>query len=216
MILFVGFACATLFALHAGPTCPGLFAESTDIGTAAHGLTAFDAAASTWKLTGGGSDMWGTTDAFHFAWRRITDDASLTATIHFAPGFHAPLEKAVLMFRQSLDPDSKYVDVALHADGHITLQYRDVQGGITDDITAPHHGATTLRIQRQGDRYIGYAALPDGKLVEFASAVVALRDPVAVGLGVCAHDPNRVISATFSSVHLRHLDITPADSPPAP
>ncbi|HLJ76448.1 MAG TPA: hypothetical protein VKT75_03500 [Acidobacteriaceae bacterium] len=186
-----------------------LFPHATDIGSARHGATAFDPATATYTITGGGADMWGTSDAFRFAWQRIEGDATLTATIQFPPGQHPPNEKAVLMFRQSLDPASRYADVAVHADGHITLQWRDVYSGQTDDVTAglatPAHGRTAvLRIQRVGALFTASAASPGSPLTQFGSAVIALRDPVYVGVGICAHDANGLATVTFSNVNLRH------------
>lgn len=185
-----------------------LFPHSTDIGAARAGTTSFDSATGTWTVTGGGADMWGTADAFRFAWQRINGDATITATIQFPPGEHPPNEKAVLIFRQSLDPAARYADIAVHADGHITLQWRDVYGGQTDDRTAeiaiPTGHAATLRIQRVGAVFTASAPGPDGTLAQFGSAVIALRDPIYVGLGVCAHDAGGLATITFSHVTLRH------------
>lgn len=184
------------------------FPHSTDIGSTRQGATLFDPAAGAWTITGGGADMWGRADAFRFAWQRVEGDATLTATIQFPPGQHPPNEKAVLIFRQSLDPRALYADVAVHADGHITLQWRDVYGGQTEDTTAdmaaPHGGPSTLRIQRVGDLFTASASVPDGALTQFGSVIVALHAPVYVGLGVCAHDADGLATVTFSHVELRH------------
>lgn len=192
-------------AQHSAPRA--LFPHSTDIGAARHGATAFDVASGTYTVTGGGGDMWGTADAFRFAWQRVEGDATLTAAVQFPPGQHPPNEKAVLIFRQSLDPAARYADVAVHADGHVTLQWRDVYGGETDDVTAdlatPKGAKVTLRIQRVGDVFTALDAGPGGTLTQFGSAVIALRDPVYVGLGVCAHDANGLATVTFSHVTLR-------------
>lgn len=196
----------TLAAQHLAPR--NLFPHSTDVGSARHGGTAFDPVTGAYTITGGGADLWGSADAFRFAWQRIEGDATLTATIQFPPGHHQPNEKAVLIFRQSLDPAARYADVAVHADGHITLQWRDVYAGQTDDVTdevvAAKNHVVTLRIDRVGDLFTASAAGPGGKLTQFGSAVIALRDPVYLGLGVCAHDANGLASVTFSQVTLRH------------
>ena len=97
--------------------------------------------------------MWGVADAFHFSWVRLSGDAALTADIQFPWASKAPLEKAVLIFRQSLDPGSAYADIAIHADGHTTLQYRATAGGKTADVTAAEHGSPRLRIERAGNRF---------------------------------------------------------------
>jgi TolB protein len=207
-----GLAAAVVAGWAAQPrrvAAAGIFAGSTDIGAALPGTTVFDAASSTYRVSGGGADLWGTADAFHFDWQELNGDATLTADVEFPPGEHPPNEKAVLMFRQSLDPASMYADVAIHADGDITLQWRDVLGGQTDDAEAEQHRSKTLRIERRGDVYEGYAAGSDGKLRKFASAVIALHDPLYVGLGVCAHDAKGTATVTFAHVEIRGARLGP-------
>jgi TolB protein len=187
----------------------GIFAGSTDIGVTRRGSSEFDSATVTYRISGGGANMWDTTDAFHFDWQALVGDATLTATVQFPPGAPVPHEKAVLIFRQSLDPASDYADVAVHANGLIALQYRAVPGGTTDDIADPSTADTakpvTVRIQRDGDLYVASVAGPDGQFARFASAVIALHDPMYVGIGVCAHQADGMATVTFSSVRIdRH------------
>ena len=144
--------------------------------------------------------MWGAADDFHFSWVRVSGDATLTADIQFPWGSKAPLEKAVLIFRQSLDPASAYADNAIHADGHITLQYRATAGGKTADVTAAEHGSTRLRIERSGNRFTAYTGSADGKLTAFSDITIAMEDPVYVGIGVSAHDAERLTTVSFSNV----------------
>lgn len=183
-------------------TSHALFDGSTDIGAARPGSTAYDAKRGEYRIAGGGADMWGESDAFRFSWTRLSGDATLTADIHFPPGKLVPLEKAVLIFRQSLDPASAYADVAIHGDGHITLQYRKVTGGKTEDTTSTEHGSTRLRIERKGDQFTISAGPSDGQLVASPPVTVALHDPVYVGLGMCAHDADGLATVTFSNVQL--------------
>jgi TolB protein len=181
----------------------GLFEGATDIGATKKGATVYDAATGEYRVTGGGADMWGAADAFHMSWVRLSGDVTLTADVHFPPeGGAIPLKKAVLIVRQSLDPDSAYADVAIHGDGHITLQYRETKGGQTADITSPEHGSTRLRIERKGDQFTMYTGPADGKLTPSGSMKIVLHDPVYVGIGMCAHKGDAVETAVFSNVKI--------------
>jgi hypothetical protein len=177
----------------------GIFQGSTDIGATQPGSTIYDASTKSYHVSGGGADMWGTSDAFRMSWVKLSSDGAITADVHIADGA-VPLAKAVLIFRQSLDPGSAYADAAIHADGHITLQYRKADGGVTADITAPQHGSVRLRIERRGNEFTAYAQSADGKMMKFASTTVALHDPVYVGIGVCSHNAAGLSTATFSNV----------------
>jgi TolB protein len=179
----------------------GIFADSTNIGVTGKGSTVFDPASGSYRITGGGYDMWYSADAFRMSWVQLSGDATLTADVHISPGA-APLAKAVLIFRQSLDPASAYADVAIHGDGHITLQFRETTGAKTADITSTEHGSVRLRIERKKDVFTAYAESSEGKMIAVGSMTVVLKDPVYVGLGVCSHSETGVSTATFSNVKL--------------
>ena len=188
----------------------GIFAGSSDVGKTRAGSTVYEPAGNLYRVTGGGADMWGDADAFHFSWVQLSGDATLTADVHFPSGSLAPLEKAVLIIRQSLDPASAYADVAIHADGHITLQYRSTAGGKTEDVTAAEHGSTRLRIERIGNRFTAFTGSADGKLAAFSTSTIVLNDPVYVGIGVCAHDAEGLTTVNFSNVSIEHPSRSPA------
>ena len=180
----------------------GVFRGSSDIGAAPKGSTRFEPGSGVYRVTGGGADMWGAADAFHFSWVRLSGDASLSADVQFPGTGVVPLEKAVLIFRQSLDSASPYADVAIHGDGHITLQYRKLQAGPTADITAPSGHQARLQIVRKGNEFTAYAGPNERELTPVATATVALTGPVYVGIGVCAHNAGGLAAVTFSDVKL--------------
>src|SRR5438309_3942249 len=107
----------------------GMFTEHSDVGTVLHpGSTVYDAASGTYTVRGSGENMWSTHDAFQFAWKKISGDVEITADVQFANLNGNEHKKAVLMLRQSLDADSVYADLALHASGLTSLQYREQKG----------------------------------------------------------------------------------------
>src|SRR5262249_6359501 len=103
-------ACAFLlsatFTLHAEI---GIFEGHGNIGPANVGGAGVDYndATKTYKISGTGSNMWFSADAFHFVWKKVSGDVSLTSAIEIPPSSGGdPHRKAVLMIRQSLDADS--------------------------------------------------------------------------------------------------------------
>jgi len=180
----------------------GIFTGSTDVGKTLKGSTVFDAASGSYRVTGGGEDMWASEDAFHFSWVKLTGDATLTADVQFPAQVPQPLEKAVLIFRQSLDPASAYADLAVHGDGHATIQWRSVAGGKTEDAVAPLHGPARLRIERKCNLFTTSVGPAGGKVTELSSTTVVMNGPVYVGIGFCAHNAAGLASATFSNVKI--------------
>ena len=181
----------------------GLFQGSGDIGTTKPGSTTYDPASGSYKVVGGGGDIWGTADDFRFAWTRSAGDATLTADVHVAQPATFPLAKGVLMFRQSLDANSAYADIAIHADGHITLQYRETAGGPTKDTVLAAHGAPRLRIERRGDRFTASVLNGGGEAGSPSSITIPMSGSLYVGVGVCAHDAAALQTVTFSNVTVR-------------
>src|SRR5262245_17294264 len=60
----------------------GLFEDARDVGAVKlPGSVEYDAAKKSYTITGGGENMWATTDAFHFVWRRLSGDLSIAADI---------------------------------------------------------------------------------------------------------------------------------------
>ena len=177
----------------------GIFEGHGDVGeTPQSGKLEF--ANGEYRVTGGGANIWGTIDAFHYVWKKMPANAVLTADVQFIGTGAIAHRKAALMIRQSLDPDAAYADVALHGDGLTSLQFRPTAGAATQeirqeaksDLSAP----VRLRIERRGDNI----TMSTGK-----SATVVLKDPVYVGLAMCSHDANVLETAVFSNVSLQAL-----------
>jgi TolB protein len=103
----------------------GVFETHADVGeTPKKGAVDYDSATGGYRVTGGGANIWGTIDAFHFVWVRVSGDVSLVANIQFIGTGAVGHRKAVLMIRQGLEPGAPYADAALHGDGLTSLQFR--------------------------------------------------------------------------------------------
>jgi Tol biopolymer transport system component len=188
----------------------GTFEGHGDVGeTPQKGKIEFDSASGEYRITGGGANIWGTVDAFHYVWKKVSGNVALSADVRFIGSGAVAHRKAVLMIRQGLEADSAYADLALHGDGLTSLQFRPTGGAITQevkqdaksDLSAP----VRLRIERRGDRFTMFAGKPGELLVATGPATVAMKDPVYIGLGVCAHDASVLETAVFSNVSMQVL-----------
>lgn len=181
----------------------GIFESHGDVGTVLHaGSVDYSASNRTYTISGSGENMWLTADAFQFVWKKISGDVTLTADIAFLMKTGNEHKKAVLMLRQSLDADSVYADVALHASGLTSLQFRDEKGAVTREIQSNLSAPKRLQIARRGD-YV-YMSLAEGGDLKVAGGWlrIPLQGAFYVGLGVCSHDKDVVEKAVFSTVEL--------------
>ena len=196
----------------------GPFEDHSDVGeTPQKGKAEF--AGGGYRITGGGANVWGTADAFHYVWKKMSGDVSLTADIRFIGSGAVAHRKAALMIRQSLDAGSAYADVALHGDGLTSLQFRPSAGAATQEVKqaamSDLTGPVRLRIERRGDNFTMLAGKPGEQLTSTGPATTALTGPVYVGLAVCSHDANVLETAVFSNVTMQALPPAAANRPPA-
>jgi regulation of enolase protein 1 (concanavalin A-like superfamily) len=185
----------------------GLFSGQSDVGIIKHsGEAHFDAGRDVYVVSGSGANMWFTNDAFHFVWKKISGDFSLSADIRFLDTKGVDHRKACLLIRQSLEPDSAYADAAQHANGLTSLQFRERAGADTREIQAGPSPPFRLGLEKRGD-YITLSVAAAGEALRPAGPAFRLpmQEPFYVGLGVCSHDADAVTVAEFSHVKLDSL-----------
>jgi regulation of enolase protein 1 (concanavalin A-like superfamily) len=188
--LSVGLRSATAQTLPSGWT-------SRDIGTATGGSATSDG--STTTVVGGGANIWGTADAFHFASRAVSGDFTLTARV----AAFEPLNewaKAGVMMRESTAANARNVFMMLSpALGH-AFQQRTSVGGTTTRVDGTTSGRTWVRLTRRGTTFTGYASSDGQSWATIGSTTMSLPSTVLVGLGVTSRDTSRTEEATFASV----------------
>ena len=197
---FLRFLAVSCLVAICGAGSLGPFESNSDIGVTQKGKVESEGT----RVTGGGADMWGKADAFHFVWKKMSGDMAIDADVRLVGDSTQTKRKAALMIRQSLDPDSAYADVAFHGNGEIAAQWRLAAGDVTGDVMRPDFldtsTPTRIRIERRGNRFTMSSGKPGGPLTAMAPVTVTLTDPVYVGLAVCAHDANGLTTALFSNI----------------
>jgi catechol 2,3-dioxygenase-like lactoylglutathione lyase family enzyme len=200
--------CCSELKPRRGPEGPvGIFTNQGPVGDATPGSKAeFDPAKQEYRITGGGANVWDTTDAFYFIWSRMAGDLSLTADITWVGTSPTEHRKAMLMVRDSLASGAAYADAVSHGNGLTSLQFRGVANESTYQTFINIEGPVRLRIVREGSRFTMYAGKPGGDLKEVGPVeYVRIKDPAYVGLGVSSHVATVLETAVFSNVKLEPL-----------
>lgn len=182
----------------------GIFAANQDIGSPGlAGSASYDSGSGVYTVTGGGTDIYGTSDKFRFVHEPWTGDGRIIARVTAVENTHA-WAKAGIMFRESTDPDSKNVDLILSATNGTQFLYRTTTGGSTSynvvvsGISAPYW----LRLERHGNTFTGWQS-PDGLAWFLTDATTFSMNSVArVGLAVTAHNDADLNTSTFDNVSL--------------
>jgi hypothetical protein len=160
-------------------------------------------------MSGIGSDIYGTTDEFNFAYKQLTGDGSITVRIDSIQNTNE-WAKAGVMIRSSLEPVAQQVDMIGTPSNRVEWMYRSTTGGTTmsnntdvDSIALPHW----VRIRREGNTFIGehsndgvnWMTVSQG-VPTSSSAAVQMPDSVYIGLVVTSHVSGEACQAEFSEV----------------
>ncbi len=197
----------------------GIFEGQTDVGGAlAPGSAGYDAASGTYTITSAGYNIWYSRDEFRFLWKKMTGDVSLAASVTWPNinDFHD--RKVALVFRDSLDDDSREIVAAQHGNGMVHIAWRPEKGAQMTDIEyrsqrQPIQGTdekgpqtfhpTRFGIEKKGDQYQLYVSWqgeplhPEGKPVTFRSS-----GQLYVGIGFTSHLPATPLTAEVKDVVL--------------
>ncbi len=195
-------AIAALWAAAARAEPVGEFGNHADVGEVSTPGSATHSDGS-YRMSASGANIWGSEDAFHYAWTQRSGDLHIAADIAFEGAGVDPHRKAGVMIRQNLTPGSPYADVMVHGDGLVSLQYREVQDGPTRQIVSTLSHARRVRLEREGDFVYFSVAGEDGVLRHAGGSFrIALQAPYLVGLALSAHNDAVTETATFSNVEL--------------
>ncbi|HMD36556.1 MAG TPA: hypothetical protein VKH42_16400, partial [Vicinamibacterales bacterium] len=151
-------------------------------------------------VSGAGADIWGTADAFHFAWRPMSGDGVVIARIASVPNVNA-WTKAGVMIRETLDPASANALMLVSYSKGVSFQRRIAAGGVSvatagATVGAPYWG----KLERIGNTFNAYSS-PDGTTWTLVgSDTIAMGANVYVGLAVSSHTTTATATATFDHV----------------
>jgi Tol biopolymer transport system component len=185
----------------------GPFDASAAVGDAeGSGDAAYDAAAQTLRLEGGGAGLTGRADAFHAAWRTVEGDVLLRARTDRRGEAAGPSRVRGWTLRSARTPDAAHVSVVVNAEGRAALRHRPAAGDTTRTIPIAYNDPDVLQLARDGDTYTVSVARFGHTFTREQVVDVALGDSVHVGLFVAGPTERGTPAAEFRNVRL----VTPA------
>jgi hypothetical protein len=218
--------CLAFVLLLTGPASAALPAgwSSRDISTT--GGSAGEVA-GTWTVSGDGADIWGNSDAFHFAYLPLSGNGQITARVVSRGAGSDTWAKGGVMIRETLAPGSKHALMAITGGegGGLTFQNRPATGG----GSYSSHGYPTatppywVRLTREGDTITAYSSADGVKWVQQPGGTGsgATANPVTIpmaadvfaGLSVTSHKAGEVRTYTFDHVTVGSLPVAQEPEP---
>ena len=156
----------------------------------------------TYTVHGGGADIWGTSDNFHFLYKKMKGDVEITARMTNISQENR-LTKAGLMIRRNLTPSSEHVLLSLDASATQSFQYRDAAGGSTFNKSQMNGAFTTpywIKLIRRGNTISGYYSLEGVNWEYMDQLAVGMDEEVFVGLVMNSHDDALISKSSFDNV----------------
>ncbi|MGC9329368.1 MAG: hypothetical protein ACP5I1_17165, partial [Candidatus Hinthialibacter sp.] len=183
------------------------------------GSATYDPQTNIYEIQGGGNDIWGNADNFHFLYTTVSGDFVMECNIEHDESERSTSTdgwiKGMMMARQNLTPGSPNFGTRVRRDGQYSWQMRSTQdGSSTSDgnnrVTFTSIGYTTdafprMRLERAGDNWSIYYRdeLGTGDWIQVQTTqTLVLEDPILVGLAVTAHQVGSVQYTWFKDVTL--------------
>jgi len=171
----------------------------------------------TYSVTGAGADVWGTTDALHYAYKPLTGDGSIVARVASIQNVNA-WTKAGVMMRNSLSPSAAqaFMLVAASSAKGTPFQRRVSDGNTSVStsgafVTAPYW----VKLVRSGNLITASESADGTNWTVVASDNFTMGSTILVGLAVSSHVAGTPATATFDNVTIGGSNPPPPNNPPS-
>ena len=165
------------------------------------GDTAFDAATGSLIVKGAGNDVWGSADAFHFAYRVMNGDGFIVARVRSLQNTSTSA-KAGVMIRESLSPNAANAFMLVTQGKGTDFQRRQATGGLTvNQVGTPAAKAPYwVKLERIGDTFNAYESADGATWTLIGTDTITMATSVYVGLAAVSHNVMTPAAATFDFV----------------
>ena len=156
------------------------------------------------RVSGAGADVWGTADAFHYAWKPLQGDGEIVARVASLQNT-SRWAKAGVMIRENLDPGSPHAFMLTSPGKGHAFQRRRSSGNISVHTSG---GAGTapqwVRLRREGNLLTASRSADGITWTTVGRDTIVMGQNVLVGLAVSSHTTAKCL-AVFDSVSVRPL-----------
>jgi len=174
-----------------------------------------------WIVRGGGADIYGSKDSFHYVCKRLRGNCSIIAKVESLDRTD-PWAKAGVMIRESLDSGSRFAAVFATPDNGVNFQIRVDTNGAASTVPVVTQAQKGLRapvwikLERKRNQLSAYYASEKKDPVWTPMAdrpqVIVMAPTVRVGLAVTSHSRGVLCGSRFGSVAISGVEGVIADA----
>lgn len=158
-----------------------------------------------WSVIGGGADIWGSSDQFHYVSQALAGDATVVAHVGGQTNSNNAA-KAGLMFRAGTAANAAFYFLTVTPGSGQTIGalYRATTGGsVSMPATTSGNAPVWLKVTRSGTTFSAYTS-SDGQswtaLAGSTETLSSLSGTIQVGIAVTSHNTSATSMVTLDSV----------------
>ncbi len=179
----------------------GIFTVNKDTNTTLVGNT-LGRSNGQYIIQGGGADIFGTADGYHFAHRGVTSSsATVAAQVTALTNTNADA-KAGVMYRESLAAGARHVSVFVRPDGQVYMIWRSAADGASSSsgLTSGAAFPKWVRVLKNGDAYTGQWSANGSTWTTIRAITLPIGNTNLAGLAVTSHNQGALARGVFANV----------------
>ena len=169
--------------------------SSRDIGAVGKAGSAAESG-GTFTVRGAGADVWGTSDAFHYAYRTLSGDGTIVARVASSSGTEA-WTKVGVMIRAGTDHAAAHAFMLVSEGKGLAFQRRRAAGGVSTHTSGGSGTAPRwVKLQRTGSTIVASSSSNGSDWTEVGRDTFSMPSTVIAGLAVSSHTSSATATAT--------------------
>lgn len=184
------------------------FDSHQDIGpVGAAGNVCYDAANQRYTINASGADIWDKKDQFHFLYKKLHGDITISARVKHIGNIYA-WAKAGVMMRETLNEDSKQSMCALTPGNGFANQWRTNTNDWSDSKDTAGTEPGWVKIERMGNDFTSYFSIDGNNWDVLNTATIVMSDSIYIGLANCSHVDSTLNDAIFDNIKINGIALS--------
>ena len=150
-----------------------------------------------YTLRGSGKDIWGSSDEFYYAYKKVLGNGSVIVQVGSNSNFDE-WSKAGLMFRQDLSSSSSYVMNSIVSDNKMFFQQRNYDGQPSETLKTMNAKPKWIKLKRLYNMIYSYYSCDGQEWILYGETSVNFNESIYVGLAYTSHNHSKIGQNIFT------------------
>jgi hypothetical protein len=188
-----------------------IFTSNLDIGSPSPtGSGSYNSSSDAYTVAGGGADIWGSSDQFHFLSQSFAGNGTIVARVDSVQNTNVSAKGGV-MFRNSTAANAAYAFAWVKPNGNVVFETRSANGASSSYSSSVSGGGfpVWVRVVRSGNQFTASYSTNGVSWTQVGTTqTVTMATNAQAGLAVTSHSNGTLCTAVFSNVSVTSSDTT--------